>query len=135
MIAILLAVLGVPLWLVVGAFGGALWSRRRYLRQPEVFRLRLRTGDDWPRRDAFGQLVHDVLVVNTGVALVRTSVYGLAGASSAGAIDGPPPDGLASVLRLDLDDGSSVLIAVRPDGADRFDRLLPVSDATVRDDA
>lgn len=112
MIAIILAVLGVPLWLVVGAFGGALWSRRRFLARPGVFRLKQLDDGSWPRRPAFGQLVHDVLVVNTGMALVRTTVSGIAAVSTVDATDTPPPEGFDAVFRVLLDDGSTAVLAV-----------------------
>lgn len=76
MIWALLALLGVPVWLVVGVLSGALISRRRFRAQEDVFALSRRDHgeDDWPRRLAYGRYVHDVLLVNTGLALVRTEV-------------------------------------------------------------
>lgn len=77
MIWALLAMLGVPIWLIVGALTGALVSRRRFRSQPEVFAVLTREhGDDaWPRRAAYGRYVHGVLLVNSGLALVRTRVW------------------------------------------------------------
>jgi hypothetical protein len=77
MIWALLALLGVPIWLIVGALGGALLARQRFRSQPEVFRMVARTaGDDsWPRATSYGRLVRDVLVVNRGLALVRTELF------------------------------------------------------------
>ena len=79
MIWALLAILGVPIWLIVGALTAAIVSRRRFKAQPGVFRLKVRDPDQqkWPRRSAYGRVVHDVLVVNSGVALVRTTVRGV----------------------------------------------------------
>lgn len=76
MIWVLLAMLGVPIWLVVGALGGAVISRRRLQGQDDVFAVSRRAHgeDDWPRRPAFGRHVHDVLLVNSGLARVRTEV-------------------------------------------------------------
>jgi hypothetical protein len=79
MIAILLAVLGVPLWLVAGMVLGALYNRRRFKQAPEVFRCKIRlvsgTGSslttNWGRMPGYARWVHDVLVVNQGLALVR----------------------------------------------------------------
>lgn len=42
MVAVLLAILGVPLWLVAGMLLGRLYSRHRYRQAPGVFRCRLR---------------------------------------------------------------------------------------------
>ena len=77
MICALLAVLGVPIWRVLGALTGGLISRRRFRNQPDVFALAFRdhASKDWPRRLSYGRYVHDVLLVNTGLALVRTSVH------------------------------------------------------------
>jgi hypothetical protein len=76
MIWALLAILGVPIWLVVGALSGALISRRRFRAQDDVFALSRREHgeDNWPRRLAYGRYVHDVLLTNSGLALVRTAV-------------------------------------------------------------
>jgi len=34
----LLALLGVPIWLLIGMVGAALWSRRRFAQGPGVFK-------------------------------------------------------------------------------------------------
>lgn len=77
MIWAILALLGVPIWLVVGALIGAMISRRRFRSQDDVFPLLFRaTGDDkWPRRLSYGRFVHNVLIVNHGLAQIRTSVH------------------------------------------------------------
>jgi hypothetical protein len=78
MIWVLLAALGVPIWLVVGGLLAALWNRRRVRRLPDVFPCKLRTlsADDtygrWSRGTACGRWVHDVLLVHEGLALGRT---------------------------------------------------------------
>lgn len=77
MIWAILAALGVPIWLIVGALAGALISRRHFREQPDVFALSTREHgkDGWPRRRVYGRYVHDVLLVNSGLALVRTRVW------------------------------------------------------------
>ena len=77
MIWALLAMIGVPIWLVLGALGGSIISRRRFKAQPEVFVLSFREHghDGWPRRVSYGRYVHNVLLVNAGLALVRTAVH------------------------------------------------------------
>ena len=42
MALIVLAALGVPLWMVVGALAAGLWSRRSFKRAPGVFPAKLR---------------------------------------------------------------------------------------------
>lgn len=79
MIWILLALLGVPLWLVVGGFLGALWNRRLVRRTSDGFACKMRSlsADDgsgkWGRATANAHWVHDVLLVNDGIALARTN--------------------------------------------------------------
>ncbi len=113
MIWALLAVLGVPIWLVVGALCAVLWSRRSFSRQPGAFRAKLRPASDgsWPRRSVYARVVHDVLVVNSGLALVRTSIHGV---RTATVVDNPDPvAGLTDpvVLALTFDSGQPALLA------------------------
>jgi hypothetical protein len=72
-----LAFLGVPIWLVLGALIGSVFSRHNFKAQPDVVPLFFReAGDDkWPRRLAYGRYIHNVLIVNHGLALIRTSVH------------------------------------------------------------
>ena len=72
-----LALLGVPIWLVVGALAGGLFNRHRFKGQPGVFPLHLREAGEekWSRRPAYGRYVHNVLIVNLGLAMIRTSVH------------------------------------------------------------
>ena len=87
MIWILLAALGIPLWMVVGLLLGTVLSRRAMKRTPGVFPAKLRAGPEgvdpadrkWPRRTSYAVWVHDVLVVHGGIALVRTHALPVAG--------------------------------------------------------
>jgi hypothetical protein len=76
LVATILALLGIPIWLLIGALMGALFSRHNFRAQPDVVPLMHRAaGDDkWPRGLAYGRYVHNVLVVNRGLAQIRTSV-------------------------------------------------------------
>jgi len=91
MIWALLAILGVPIWLIVGALGGAVWSRRRFRSQPGVFPIMVRTEgkDSWPRVVSHGRLIRDILVVNRGLALVRTELYPIVDVRP---LEGPVPE-------------------------------------------
>lgn len=120
MIWILLATLGVPLWLIIGALSGALWSRRRFQHAPGVFpcKVRMSSGPEgpgkWTRSTAHARWVHDVLLVHVGLALVRFRALPVA------AVDVPVApttdvkvkggDDVVSVS-LRLDDGSVVRVA------------------------
>jgi hypothetical protein len=119
-----LALLGVPVWLVLGAPIGAMISRRRFKAQPGVVPVILRTADDekWPRRPAYGRYIHDVLIVNHGLAQIRTSVHVVEhvevldlGDATFKHIDDP----IAFTIRLDS--GSDYELAV-----DRSDNPVPV---------
>ena len=110
-----LAMLGVPIWLVVGALGGALFNRHRFKSLPDVIPLLFREAgeDKWPRRPAYGRYVHNVLIVNQGLALVRTSVHVVEhvdrldlGDTTTKHFDDP----IAFVLRLDDGDGYELAI-------------------------
>ena len=122
MIWALLALVGVPIWLVLGALGGAIISRRRFKAQPGVFVMSIREhGDDgWPRVVSYGRYIHNVLLVNSGLALVRTTVHAVDRLDPL-ELDGP-------VHRLDdprgwtvtLDDGGQHDIAVSSADVDRL---------------
>ena len=89
MVLIILGILGVPLWLLIGALGAGLLSRKRFAKAPEVFRCKVRNVADempglkatWPRRALYARWVHDVLLVHKGLALVRTLALPVASAT------------------------------------------------------
>jgi hypothetical protein len=119
-----LALLGVPIWLVVGALIGAMFSRHHFRAQDDVFPLLFReAGDDkWPRRLAYGRYVHNVLIVNHGLAQIRTSVHVVEdvdlldlGETTLKHIDDP----IGFVVRLD--DGDVYELAI-----DRAENPVPV---------
>jgi len=72
-----LAFLGVPIWLLIGALIGAMFSRHRFKARPDVVPLFFREAGDenWPRRSAYGRYVHNVFIVNHGLAQIRTFVH------------------------------------------------------------
>lgn len=78
MIWALLAILGVPIWLVVGALCGALLSRRRFASQPGAFLCRVRAdGGKWGRASRHARWVHDVLLVAGGPARLQIRPLGI----------------------------------------------------------
>jgi hypothetical protein len=129
MIWILLATIGIPLWLMGGVVLAAVLSRRAFRRGPGVFRCKLRAGpgdavagiDRWPRRPSDAVWVHDVLLVHHGLALIRVEPLGVAGvAECAPGADGEPR-GLGSrpsMLTLVVDDGAEVQLAAPGDLSD-----------------
>ena len=118
MIWALLAILGVPIWLVAGALIGAVTSRRRFKAQPGVFPVVYRCqGAKWPRRASFGRYLRGVLLVNHGVALVRTSIHAVVDAEPLD-VTPPAPKQLVDPVgwTIGLDDDEILEIAVN--GAD-----------------
>jgi hypothetical protein len=122
----LLAILGVPIWLIVGALAAVLVSRRRFLAQPEVFKLKLRPvdGEKWPRRNAYGRLVHDVLILNSGPALVRTTVRGVKSAVERPADEEIPGFDQPTIFELAFDDGPAALVAVDRSAASSIQAII-----------
>jgi hypothetical protein len=129
MIWALLAFLGVPIWLIVGALLSAFWRRRRFRAQDGVFMMAVRQAgaEKWPRAVAFGRCFERVLVVNKGLALLGTSIYTIDGVSEA-RIDQLPRKPVDSVSRtIRCGDGTALEVAVAVDDAPRLDALAPVS--------
>ena len=139
MVAVLLAVLGVPLWLVAGMLLGGLYSRHRYRQAPGVFPCKIRRLSDdtdeaqWDRRLVHARWVHDVLLVSRGLALVRFTAVPVAAL-----VAGPDPAEPTTVTKLGpapvvawfrLDDGSTIVAAAN--GEDDVRLLGPFAD-TVR---
>lgn len=134
MLAILLLALGIPLWLVLGALGAGVSSRRSFRRTPGVFAVKVRGADvesnRWPRRTGYARWVHDVLIVHQGLALVRSRALPAASASelplisSVGGLGDDPV-----VIRLGLDDGTSVDVATSR--TDRDELIGPIRDRLV----
>jgi hypothetical protein len=77
MTLLLLAFLAVPIWLFAGVLLGVALSRRNFRRQEGVFALVARPegATKWPRLPVYGRQIRDVLVVNRGLALLRTRFH------------------------------------------------------------
>ena len=124
LLATLLALLGIPIWLLLGALIGAVFSRHNFKAQPDVVPLMFRAADDdkWPRGQAYGRYVHNVLIVNHGLAQIRTAVHVVEhvdrldlGDTAFKHIDDP------IVFAIRLDDGSDYELAI-----ERADNPVPV---------
>ncbi|HEY3142083.1 MAG TPA: hypothetical protein VGJ86_13190 [Acidimicrobiales bacterium] len=123
MVWILLAALGVSLWLVVGGLLYTLWSRRRVRHQPGVFACRLRPagrldGSTWSRTKRYGCWAHDVLLVHRGLTLTRCDVLSVANVT--GPVPGMAVKGFGARpvwLRLHLDDGEMMDLVAWPSDA------------------
>lgn len=124
MIWALLAILGVPVWLIAGALGAMLWSRRRCRAQEGVFALAIRRAgeDSWPRSGAYGRLFRDVLVVNRGLALARTEVYPIVDVQRFDLAEPPRKMVDPSARRLGVE-GGTIEVAVSADVGRRLDQV------------
>ncbi len=130
MIWILLAALGIPLWMIAGLLVGAGLSRGAVKRPPGVFPAKLRAVSadvehlkrTWPRRPCYARWVHDVLLVQRGIALMRTVAMPIAHATGAvGVHSSDEIRGLGAhpaVMTIVLDDGSEVQLAAPAESHD-----------------
>ena len=124
MIWILLATLGIPIWLIVGALIAVWQIRRTVKRQPGVFEVSVRTAgaDKWPRQPSYGRVIRDVLVLTRGVALLRVEVHPVDAVSEFD-LDAAPRKPADAVGRLvTFEDGTQREIAVAADHVSELDR-------------
>jgi len=132
MIPLLAALLGIPIWLVVGAILLLVWHARQVRRTPDVFACKVRVvsgvapglSTKFPRRKHYANWVHDVLVLQAGPGLLRTSLLPVAGLA-APARGGDPTEvkGLGEhpqLLAVRLDNGAVIEMAVRETAAARL---------------
>lgn len=127
MIWAILAILGVPIWLVVGGLGAALWSRSQFKKSPGVFvaKIRLRSGsfegisEKWTPMPVAALWIHDVLLVHKGLALVRT--IPLPVAEAVGTVQEASPSEIKrlgeqpALLTFRLDNGAELELATPGD--------------------
>jgi hypothetical protein len=127
MIWIILAALGIPIWFVLGGLAATLVSRRSFKQRRGVFPVKLRVvsgevstlKDSWPRRPGYARWVHDVLLVQHGLALLRTEALGVAGVrQTASSLSTDDVGGLGDaplVMTLELDGGATIELAASSD--------------------
>jgi hypothetical protein len=118
LISVILATIGVPIWLVVGMLALAFWSRRQFQKAPGVFPCRVREvsgpGEEaaWGRPVSYGRWVHDVLLLHSGLALIRYRALPVASVEKLiASAEGTRFKGDAVSIQLRLDDGSVVEVA------------------------
>ena len=125
MLWVLLAILGVPIWLVVGVLVGVVLSRRHFQREDGVFAFNVRPegASKWPRQVVYGRQVRDVLVTNRGAALVRTQFHAVDDVADL-VLGDPPRKPAEAVGRLvTLADGSRIEVAVSEADVGHVDAL------------
>lgn len=106
MIWIILTLLGVPIWMVVGALALVLWNRNHVKKQPDTFaaKLRLESGSfpgfSEKAASSYCEWIHDVLLVHKGL-IMRAVPVPVAAAEVPKRLGDKP-----MYLRFRLDDGS-----------------------------
>lgn len=123
MIWALLALLGIPIWLIVGMLVGIMLTRRAFKQQPGIFAVAVReeNADKWPRQPTYGRLVHDVLVLNRGAAFLRVEIHAIAAVEQLDIGDGPKSPAPALGRLVTLDDGTRLELALTDTDAKRLD--------------
>jgi hypothetical protein len=72
MIWALLALLGIPIWLIAIVLLAAFRNRKTVRSNPDVFEYKLRKDDSWQRGKGYARWVSDVLIFHAGIALIRS---------------------------------------------------------------
>jgi hypothetical protein len=121
----LLALLGIPIWLIVGMLVGIVLTRRAFKQQPGIFAVAVRreNADKWPRQPTYGRLVHDVLVLNRGAAFLRVEIHAIAAVEQLDIGDMPKKPAAAVGRLVTLDDGTRLELALADADATRLDAV------------
>ena len=124
MLVAILAVLGIPPWvLLLAVLAIVIRSRKQFINTPGVFPLRLRSISeeipgikaDWPRAKSYAYWVHDVLLVHSGPPLMKTTpfwVSELVIVDQVSQLDSEGLDQEPAMLDLQLADGAMLQMAV-----------------------
>ena len=80
------ALLGVPLWILLGWLAGGLWHRHEIKQLPGLFKTKVRlvsgtyrhTGENFPRMTGNAIWAHDVLILEKGLLIPRTMHFEVA---------------------------------------------------------
>jgi hypothetical protein len=93
--------------------------------------IRAAGEDSWPRV-VYGRLIHDILVVNRGLALARTELYSIVGVRPIEVTTAPKKMGDAMGWSLSIDGHDDIEVAVPPVAGRRLDGLAQVSPGSPR---
>jgi len=120
----ILAILGVPLWLILGWLAAGLWHRHDVQKNlPDVFKMKVRVvdgtyrhlGGKFPRTSAMAIWAHDIMILEKGLLLARNLHFAVTEG-----VQPPQPADPKQVNRLGdkpvtlqfrLDDGTIVEVA------------------------
>jgi hypothetical protein len=115
-----LALLGIPIWFIALILIAAFKNRNTVRSDPDIFEFKTKKGDGWARGKGYARWVSDVLIIHTGIALIRTAATQVEAITALGPIE-PPPKGLG-------DDPTE--FAVTYAGGKKFSFAVSVDDRT-----
>jgi hypothetical protein len=125
-----LALLGIPIWFIALILIAAFKNRNNVRSNPDIFEFKTKKGDGWARGKGYARWVSDVLIIHTGIALIRTAAAQVEAITALGTIE-PPPKGLGddpTELTITYAGGRKLSFAVSVD--DLTAALGPNRDAT-----
>jgi hypothetical protein len=117
------ALLGIPLWILLGWLAGALWHRNEIKGLLGQFKTKVRmvsgiyphTGKNFPRMTANAIWAHDILIIEKGLLIPRTLHYEVTDAvQSAQPADPEQVNGLGDspiTMQFRLDHGAVIEVA------------------------
>ena len=120
LVSALLALLGIPLWFIAVVLIAAFRNRKAVRSNPDVFAFKLKKGDSWARGKSFARWVSDVLIVHTGIALIRSEAAQVETINVLDTIE-PPPKGLGdrpTELVVTYARGETLSVAVSAENID-----------------
>jgi len=122
LISATLLFLGIPLWMLFGAIGLIIWNRKHVKKQTGMFVIKTRLESEHGKKKAkwskkgYAQWVHDVLIIRSGMGLMKSTPYGVKKVESNPKIGSPHEiKGLGEkpiLITVRLDDDSRLHIAL-----------------------
>ncbi len=112
-----LALLGIPIWFIALILIAAFKNRKNVRSDPDIFEFKTKKGDGWARGKSYARWVSDVLIVHTGIALIRTAAAQVKAINAVGPVE-PSPKGLgdhATELNLTYSGDTEFSFAVSDD--------------------
>ncbi len=125
-----LALLGIPIWFIALILIAAFKNRNTVRSNPDIFGFKIKKGDRFTRGKSYARWVSDVLIVHTGIALIRTAASQVGSITVLGPVE-PSPKGLGdhpTEVALTYSGGNKFSIAVSDD--DLTAALGPDQDTT-----
>jgi len=116
----LLALLGIPIWFIAVVLIADFRNRNAVRSNPVVFEFKHKKGEGWQRGTSYARWVSDVLIVHSGIALIRSDAAQIDAVRVVGQLE-PPPKGLGespSEVLVEYSGGDSISFAVASENRD-----------------